>query len=110
MNIWNRIIIFFVSVCTILLIGSTATPRWIQQGEDEYEWKGGLFKCGGCHGDWEDEYYSSIANDACDIDGFEPYCVTYEDLFTAGIFYVSVTVLVICAAVFWDIILAVGSP
>lgn len=97
---WWFISLLLIIFVVLLLVGAMVTPWWVEQGEIEERWRGGLLKCDSCSGNWEGKYYYEIKDDACrnDNDGF---CETFERLNTAGFCLFGLELLVLCCVFFW---------
>ena len=100
---WNYLMIF-LNMCAILLVASSlVAPRWVEQGNTEHFWRGGLFKCSGCNGKFRGKYYSQIRKIACeDLKG---YCETFTDLYIAGIFMIFGALLYFLMFITWTTLL-----
>jgi hypothetical protein len=85
---WWFLVIFCQGIIGIFMFATLGTRKWVRQGDEDYEWQGGLLECSLCHGnsDWFEENYESIKSDECDADGDQhhAWCSMFEDLHTAG--------------------------
>mmetsp|Transcript_12954 Transcript_12954/g.13072 ORF Transcript_12954/g.13072 Transcript_12954/m.13072 type:complete len:116 (+) Transcript_12954:310-657(+) len=77
------------------------TPRWVSQGKDDKKWMGGMLRCGGCSGSWEDELYMDIATKSCDDNDYSGFCSTFKDLRDAGTAYAVLEAVCLAALVIW---------
>ncbi|CAG9325467.1 unnamed protein product [Blepharisma stoltei] len=82
---WWYGVLFLLFITMCLILGCMGTSRWIYQGKDDTKWRGGMLKCGGCSGPWEDNYYSTIATECCDDNDYTGFCTTFKHLRDAGI-------------------------
>jgi hypothetical protein len=89
---WRSFMICIEYFNFCLMIGSLGTPRWVKQGSRSNLWRGGLLRCGGCSGDWEDEYYYSILQ-SCKENDVKGYKETFDSLSKAGFLYLSFEIL-----------------
>lgn len=83
-----------------IVIGSLWTPRWVRQGEEDDEWKGGLFGCTKCEGEMEGESYKKIEDDICDTTS-RLSCDHFEDLHLAASLYLSFATLALVSMIAW---------
>lgn len=80
---WNYLIIFINISAISLVAGSLVAPRWVEQGNTEHFWRGGLMNCSGCSGEFSGKYYNHIRKIVCeDLNG---YCKTFTNLYLGGI-------------------------
>ena len=105
---WWRLIGFFLVLETVLLIGTLATPRWVEQGSDPPDWRGGLLRCGECKGQWHEKYYSEIVED-CNaeeetyIQSDEGFCKDFKKIYEAGIIFLVLELVALVLLLFWTV-------
>lgn len=100
---WNAIF-FILNISTMfLLLCSFGTPRWVEQGDTEHFWRGGLLKCTGCNGKFSQMTYSDIKNEACDK--YSGYCKTFTKLYIAGICLLLCCIVYFILVLVWSVIL-----
>lgn len=83
LHYWRKLILLLNIMSLIFSISSFATPRWVEQGDPDHFWRGGIVKCGGCSGKFKEATYQQIAAWSCG--SMEGYCETFDRLFKAGI-------------------------
>lgn len=85
---WWYLVIFCQGVIGVFMFATLGTRKWVRQGDEDYEWQGGLLECTFCHmnSDWYEETYDSLKSDECDADGdeHEAWCTMFENLQAAG--------------------------
>jgi hypothetical protein len=91
---WNNFLTWVFLLNFSLMVTGLVTPRWVRQGSRDTLWRGSLMRCGGCIGDWEDQYYLSISQTANEHN-VKGYYKTFNSLFKSGLIYLIFEVLCI---------------
>lgn len=97
---WYLGMLIFIIILLCIMIGSMSTPRWSYQGENEFKWRSGILKCGGCQGKWENKYLQEILEDSedNDIKGWEN---TMKRLYKGGVIYIVLESFSVLMGCFW---------
>lgn len=96
---WNYVMLALNFIAMSLISGSIVSPRWVEQGDEEHFWRGGVLKCSGCNGEFSNKYYSEIKSIACnDLKG---YCKTFSDLYMGGILMILGSLIFFCLFFCW---------
>lgn len=100
---WNYVMLFLNLTAMSLTAGSIASPRWVEQGDTEHFWRGGILSCTGCNGEFSNKYYSEIKSIACtDLKG---YCETFSHLYLGGVLAILSSLIFFCLFFLWSVLI-----
>jgi hypothetical protein len=105
LRLWWFIFLGLMAFLLILIIGCLATPRWVFQGDGDFELQGGLLKCTDCPGDLDGETYKDIIDDDdyCDNQVYDGLCDTIKKLQGAGGAYLAFSIFTIIVLLGWSV-------
>lgn len=89
----------------VLLLGCMGTKFWVEQGESESFWEGGVLRYNEGNGDWEKKHYDQLRDIVCEEGGdtYDAYCSLFEDLYKAGLVFLTLELITLILAFIWFI-------
>lgn len=89
----------------ILMFVALGHHKWIYQGEASNEWSGGLIFYQVGTSTYKGNTYKEVADDVCPKDQplRQAECELYEELWTAGLWFILLELFAIVSTLFWFI-------